>query len=232
MKKILIILVLILGVQAFAGEIHPCMNSNDALKLLQEGNERYMNMQFQRPHINKEILDELGKGQHPFAVIISCSDSRVPLEHIFDAGLGDLFEIKNAGNLIDDHVVGSVEYALSHLGTKLVVVMGHTSCGCISTAIEHPKHQTKQVHSLIDSVKPSIELAKKQKGDFNMNITRNNAVRGARLLAKQDKIIYEYIKNHEVVVIPALYDIKTGKVEFYTKDKINSSTMSQTYFAQ
>jgi carbonic anhydrase len=221
MQKLLFILILILftSLQVFAAE--HSTRPDEALKLLKEGNARYVSMEFERPHISKEILNELAKGQHPFAVIIACSDSRVPLEHIFDAGLGDLFEIKNAGNLIDNHVIGSVEYAVSHLGTKLVIVMGHTSCGCITTAIEHPKHQTRQVNSLLDSVKPAIELAKNQRGDFNLNVTKNNAVLGAQSLVK-DKIISSYVKEHGVVIIPALYDIKTGKVEFYTRDKISA----------
>ena len=202
------------AVPAFAEE--QGMDPYEALKLLREGNARYTNMEFERPHISKEILNELANGQHPFAVIIACSDSRVPLEHIFDAGIGDLFEIKNAGNVIDNHVTGSVEYAVSHLGVKLVIVMGHTSCGGIKTAVEHPKHQTKQINSIMDSVKPAIELAKKQRGDFNTNVTKNNAVLGAQALTK-DKVIKDYVEDHGVVIIPAMYDLKTGKVEFYTK---------------
>ncbi len=224
MKKILISLSILLtfSVQAIASEHHSGMSAEEALKLLQEGNVRYTSMKFKRPHVSIERLNELTNGQSPYAVVISCSDSRVPLEHIFDAGLGDIFEIKNAGNLTDHHVIGSVEYAVSHLGTKLVVVMGHTSCGCVKTAIEHPKHQTKEINSLVNSVKPAIGLAKKQEGDLNLNVTKNNAVLGAQALVKKDKVISEYVKVHDVVIIPALYDIKTGKVEFYLKDKITA----------
>ena len=211
--------------QTFASQDHPSMSPGDALKLLQEGNERYFNMEFKRPNVNKKKMNELVNGQSPFAVIITCSDSRVPLGHIFDTGLGDVFEIKNAGNLVDNHVLGSVEYAVSHLGTKLVVVMGHTSCGCVATAIEKPKRQTKQINSLIDSVKPAIKLSKNQEGDFTANVTKNNAILNAGLLVKRNRITHEYVEHHGVVIIPAMYDIKTGKVEFYKQEKIGTENL-------
>ena len=97
--------------------------------------ERFINNKLKHPDEDLKRRKEALKGQHPFAVILSCSDSRVPLEIIFDQGIGDIFEIKNAGNVLDDHVIGSIEYAVMHCGVKLVVIMGHQDCGAIAATL-------------------------------------------------------------------------------------------------
>jgi len=229
-KKFLITLAAIYAVasQTFAASHHEGLSPEVSLKLLREGNQRFVNMSFKRPNLNKTRMQKLAKeGQTPFAVVIACSDSRVSLEHIFDRGLGDLFEIKNAGNLIDDHVIGSVEYALAHLGTKLVVVMGHSCCGCVETAIADPEGETEYIQSLIKDVKPAIKMADTQTGDRVYNVAKNNAVLNAKILAESDRVIDEYIKNKGVVIVPAYYDLETGKVTFFTDEQITSQNIDK-----
>lgn len=207
-------------------ESHVIVSADDALKLLKEGNERFSQMNFERPNISKERLIALDKnGQNPFAIIVSCSDSRVPLAHVFDRGLGDLFEIKNVGNVIDQHVIGSVEYPLSCLDVKLVVVLGHSNCGFINTALTRPKGASEFFKSLIKSIEPAIRLARRQNGCSWFNVTKNNAILNAKALVKRDKVIRNHVQKNGVVIVPAYYSGASGKVEFYTENKISSESI-------
>src|SRR5207253_8806048 len=114
----------------------PAVAPAEAIAKLKEGNGRYASGRLQRSGQRTERRAELTKDQHPFAVIVSCSDSRVPPEIVFDQGLGDLFVVRVAGNVIDDHSLGSIEYAVDHLGVRLIVVLGHQSCGAVKAAKE------------------------------------------------------------------------------------------------
>ena len=198
------------------------LSADEALQKLQKGNAHFVKMHFKHPDVSLNRLHALEKGQHPFAVILSCSDSRVPPEIIFDQGLGDLFEVRNAGNVLDEHVIGSVEYAVAHLGVKLVVVMGHNECGAVKATVgacnadshaEHT-HESKYIKSLTDSITPSVALAKTQTGSLLDNAILNNAKASAKGLIESDPAIADYVKNHDVKIIPAIYNLHTGKVEF------------------
>lgn len=198
----------------------------DALQLLREGNKRFISSNFERPNQNKELILQLEKeGQHPFAVIVGCSDSRVPLTHIFDRGFGDLFEIKNAGNVIDDHVIGSVEYALSYLDVKLVVILGHSNCGFIKTALAHPKGDSRYFNSIVKELQSAIELSARQDGDIMYNVTKNNAIAYAKTLVKKDKSIFKQVKRKGVEIIPAYYNGESGKVEFFLDEKVSAENL-------
>lgn len=221
MKKILFI-VLVLGVlfggfsfikHAYTQNLSPINNADTALLKIKEGNKNFKKMHLKHPNLSKERLHALEKGQQPIAAILCCSDSRVPPEIIFDQGLGDLFEIRNAGNVLDDHVIGSVEYAVKHLGVKLVIVMGHENCGAVKAACSNI-HEDKYIESLTDFIKPSIEKAKTQKGDFYENVTKNNVQAAVKGLIEEDSVIADYVKNHGVKIIPAYYSLHTGEVEF------------------
>ena len=155
MKKITTTILLSLALLAntslcFANETEN-ISARKALKKLIEGNERFINSKLQHPDADLQTRKEALKGQHPFAVILSCSDSRVPLEIIFDQGIGDIFEIKNAGNVLDEHVIGSIEYAVMHCGVKLVLIMGHQDCGAIAATLSGVS-ETKYIQSLEDSI--------------------------------------------------------------------------------
>ena len=216
MKKILLFLMLF-GI--FCNNVCRAHNienisADEALKKLKQGNERFMHLHQKHPDESKKRRQEMLKGQHPFAVILSCSDSRVPLELIFDQGLGDLFEIKNAGNVLDDHVIGSIEYAVMHCGVKLIVIMGHQDCGAINATLSGVS-ETQYIKSLEDSIQPAIDKCK-QKG---LEITSDNVVKmhvmqDIEELMQKDHYLVNYMKKHKVKIVPAYYHLDTGKVEF------------------
>ena len=135
MKKFLIILAMFCFSNSCFAHSHNNLSASDALEKLKEGNQRFIEFKQKHPDEDKKRRQEMLKGQHPFVVILSCSDSRVPPELIFDQGLGDIFEIRNAGNVLDEHVIGSIEYAIMHLGVKLVVIMGHQDCGAVGATL-------------------------------------------------------------------------------------------------
>jgi carbonic anhydrase len=135
------------------------LSADEALLRLKAGNERFVAGHGRFPTVQKEILADLAKGQHPYAAILSCSDSRVPPELIFDAGFGELFVIRVAGNVMSPEVAGSLQYAGRHLRTPLFVVLGHTNCGAIHAAIEtrlRGKRQHSRIQLLVDSILPGL----------------------------------------------------------------------------
>ena len=150
MKKILLLSLMMfsMGFKVCASEHVEGIPAEEALKKLMDGNQRFVEMKQQHPDESLERRKEMREGQHPFAAILSCSDSRVPLELIFDQGFGDLFEIKNAGNVLDEHVIGSIEYAVMHAGVKLVVIMGHQDCGAVAATLSG-KYDTKFIKSFL-----------------------------------------------------------------------------------
>src|ERR1700761_5876610 len=138
------------------------ISAREALKLLREGNQRFVSEIPNRDTVESRARRlELAKGQEPFAAILGCSDSRVPVEIIFDQGLGDLFVIRVAGNIVAPSQVGSVEFAAEQFGTRLVVVLGHSNCGAINVTLEQlakpSEHQSRNLHSIVDLIRPSIE---------------------------------------------------------------------------
>ena len=192
------------------------ISADKALEKLIEGNKHFVEMKMEHPDCDKERRKEMINGQHPFAVVVSCSDSRVPLELIFDQGIGDIFEIKNAGNILDEHVIGSIEYAVVHLGVKLVVIMGHQDCGAVTAAVAHSK-ESKHIKSLVKTIEPAVKKAEKEKGCLLDNAIRHNAKIGVKNLLEEDKVIKKYVKKHNVKIIPAYYNLETGKVDFDIK---------------
>ena len=166
MKKFLITLAMIFFANSCFAHTDNNLSTEQALKKLQEGNKRFIEFKQKHPDENRKRRKEMLKGQHPFVVILSCSDSRVPPELIFDQGLGDIFEIRNAGNVLDDHVIGSIEYAVMHCGVKLIVIMGHQDCGAIAATLSGIS-ETKYIKSLEDSIMPAIDDCKKQGLEIN-----------------------------------------------------------------
>lgn len=178
-------------------------DSQKALELLKEGNARFVSGNLAPKDHYDEDRQRLCQGQHPFAVVLCCSDSRVVPEILFDQKLGDLFVIRNAGNVVDDDVLGSIEYAVEHLGTPLVVVLGHSCCGAVTATCqggELPGH----IQDIAKRIKPSID-----KGCCVNDNARRHAERMAQLI-KNDPIV-EHMKTK---VVAAFYDIASGKVEW------------------
>ncbi len=202
---------LALAVAAVSAEEHPVgMPADKAMTLLIEGNQRYVGHRENHPNATPRRRHDLAGSQHPFAVIVGCSDSRVPPELVFDAGLGDLFVIREAGNVVDDVVLGSVEYAVVHLGVKLILVLGHESCGAVTAAVKH----TGEAHitSIVNAIQPAVEESKGQPGDAVHNCVVANARLVAKRIRESNPVIAEAVSHDDVKVQAAVYDLETGKV--------------------
>ena len=191
---------------------------NTPLEQLAAGNARFVEGKATHFHESIERRSEVAKGQHPFAVIVGCADSRVPPELVFDQGLGDLFVVRVAGEVLGDASIGSIEYAVEHLGCELVVVLGHERCGAVDAVVKGgdlPGH----LSAFTPAILPVIEAAKKKGGDVLDNAVRANAARVARQLAECEPILSEFVHLQKLQVVGARYDLDTGVVEFFDAKK-------------
>lgn len=188
------------------------ITSDEALIKLLEGNKRFVEFKQNHPHQNETRLKEVSSSQNPFAIIVGCSDSRVPPEIIFDQGIGDLFIIRNAGNVVDNFAIASIEYAVEHLDVKLIVVLGHERCGAVDATIMGG-HLPGQLNRLTDEIKPAINSAKRLTGDLLTNVIYANTKRIEDQISSSEDIIKEFIQHKGLKVVSAYYDLDTGKVE-------------------
>ena len=192
----------------------PAVAPAEAIAKLKEGNGRYASGKLQHPGQTTERRAELTKDQHPFAVIVSCSDSRVPPEIVFDQGLGDLFVVRVAGNVIDDHSLGSIEYAVDHLGARLIVVLGHQSCGAVKAAKETIAAKSKapgHIQSLVTAIQPAVEATAKSDLGATVEANVKNVVQALRT---STPILKPKVDSGEVQVIGGYYSLDTGAVTF------------------
>ena len=186
-------------------------SADQALARLMEGNKRYVRHKEQHPDESMARRKELETSQHPFAVILGCADSRVPPELLFDQGLGDLFVIRVAGNLVDDDVLGSIEYAVEHLDTKLIMVLGHEKCGAVSAAVEGgdvPGH----LKALVEAIQPSVDATRNDPGDRVHNCVIANARRVAGQIRASEPVLKEAVDKGGLKVVAADYALDSGKV--------------------
>ena len=212
MKKSWSYLILLLaGVGAWAQEPAAGPAADEALAKLMAGNQRYVRHEQQHPNQSLARRKELGAGQHPFAVIVGCADSRVSPELLFDQGLGDLFVIRVAGNIVNDAVLGSIEYAVEHLGTKLVMVLGHEKCGAVSAAVEGGI-AAGHIKAVVAAIQPSVEACGKESGDSIHNCVIANARRAARQVRESEPLLKDAVEKHGVKVVAADYALDSGKV--------------------
>lgn len=182
---------------------------------LVEGNKRFVN-NINSDHDHLEMINETREGQYPFAVILSCMDSRTSVELIFDQGLGDLFSIRVAGNIVNDDILASIEYAIKYVGSKVLMVLGHTECGAIKSA----KAGVKDGHitSLLDRIQPSIAKAMlKDDGDhlFSDNAAYANVENSMEEILTRSEIVKQMFKNGEIGLVGGVYNIETGQVDFF-----------------
>jgi carbonic anhydrase len=185
---------------------------DQALQRLVEGNQRYVANELKHPDQTAERRADLVKGQSPFAIVLTCADSRVAPEIIFDQGLGDLFVLRNAGNILDDHTLGSIEYAVEHLHVNLIIVLGHEQCGAVSAAAAGG-HAPGHIRSVVEALEPAVEQAKDQPGDKIDNSVRANARRMAEIITRVEPILNEAVKAGKLKVVSARYDLKSGQVD-------------------
>lgn len=190
-----------------------------ALDLLKEGNLRFVN----NLKANRNLLqqaNETSDGQHPFATILSCIDSRTSAEIIFDQGLGDIFSIRVAGNIINEDILGSMEFACKLAGSKIIVVLGHNKCGAIRGACDHVEmgHLTgllSKIQPAIDSEKTIAEDRTSSNEDYVSKVTLINVKQAIKNISQKSPILKEMIDNGEIQVVGGVHDLVTGKVEFY-----------------
>lgn len=185
---------------------------DEALAKLLEGNVRYVEQQRLNPNQSDERRDSLIGGQSPYAIILGCSDSRVPPEIIFDQGLGDLFVIRVVGNVVDDIVLASIEYAAEHLHTPLLMVLGHTNCGAVGAALQDDELDG-HLPSIAQAIEEAVESSRDAEGDTLDMTIRAHARITAEHLRESEPILKGLVDGRKLKVVAAYYDLDTGLVE-------------------
>ncbi len=199
--------------------------AQEALQRLREGNQRFVSdIRSHSPLTDQKRRRELLTGQTPFAIILGCSDSRVPAEIIFDQGLGDLFVIRVAGNIVAPSQIGSVEFAAEQFGTRLVVVLGHSKCGAVSATLEELRRPTENrsphLRSIVDRIRPSVETLLETELHQDPDALLHHAVRAnirnaANHLRHGSQILEHLMQKDGLLIVGAEYSLETGAVEFF-----------------
>ena len=196
----------------------------DALKRLRDGNARFVSGRRNREaQPNETRRAEIADGQEPFAIILGCSDSRVPAELVFDQGLGDLFVIRVAGNIVAPSQIGSVEFAAALYHTRLVVVLGHTQCGAVLATLDELQqpmdNQSNNIRSIVDRIRPSVEPLLSDESPHGSELLLQRAVRAnveysVNQLRHGSEILEALVENDSLLIVGAEYSLETGEVEF------------------
>lgn len=207
--------------KAHTKETQATMTPDKALQYLKEGNQRFQN----NLKANRNLLEQVNdtsEGQFPFATILSCIDSRVSAELVFDQGLGDIFSVRIAGNFINEDILGSMEFACKLAGTKLLVVLGHTSCGAVKGACDHAR--MGNLTALINKIEPAVDavqepmdksLRNSSNLEFVDNVAKKNVHMAIENIRKDSPILAEMEENKEILIVGAMYDISSGEVSFF-----------------
>ncbi|MEX2049285.1 MAG: carbonic anhydrase [Gemmatimonadota bacterium] len=200
------------------------ISAPDALQRLQDGNQRFVSERHRQRRPGQSRRDELVEGQEPFAIILGCSDSRVPAEIVFDQGLGDLFVIRVAGNVVAPSQIGSVEFAAERFGTGLVVVLGHSQCGAVLATLEQlerPREsRSPNLRSIVDRIRPAVEeLIDASAHDISdalvQRAVRANIRASVNQLRHGSEILERLIERHGLLVVGAEYSLESGVVDFF-----------------
>ncbi len=207
--------------KAHTKETQLTMTPQKALQFLKDGNHRFEN----NLKANRNLLQQVNEttdGQFPFATILSCIDSRVSAELIFDQGLGDIFSIRIAGNFVNEDILGSMEFASKLAGTKLILVLGHTSCGAVKGACDHAR--LGNLTALIKKIEPAVAEVKEPKDDslrnsknleFVDSVAEKNVEMTIDRIRAESPILAEMERNNEIDIVGGMYDVSTGNVKFY-----------------
>lgn len=208
----------LVGVAAFASGGGVGVSADEALQKLMDGNERYVKQQMTASKLcDSATRQSLAKGQKPYAVILTCSDSRVPPEIVFDKGLGEIFVIRVAGNVPDPIVLGSIEYAAEHIGSPLVMVLGHERCGAVTAAVDAKGKPEGNIGAIVTAIAPAVKQAKKHyTGKDKAQLVENAVDINARLVAanltKQSAVLDHLVKAGKLKIVTAKYDLDDGTV--------------------
>ena len=200
-------------------EMQAAITPSMALELLKEGNKRFVS----NLKVNRNLLqqaNETSDGQHPFAVILSCIDSRTSAELIFDQGLGDIFSVRIAGNIINEDILGSMEFACKVAGSKIIVVLGHTKCGAVKGACDHV--EMGNLTALLTKIRPAVDgetMTKENRNSNNSifveNVATINVKQTVKSITERSPILKEMIESGQIRIVGGTHDIMTGEVTFY-----------------
>jgi carbonic anhydrase len=224
MKKISLVMLVILvaaalAVPSLATTAVPGISADEALRLLKEGNVRYADGKLQHPRQDRARRAlTAAQGQHPLAAVLTCADSRVPAEIVFDQGIGDLFVVRVAGNVAATDEIGSIEYAVDHLAVPVVVVLGHTQCGAVTAVLDNTK-LPPNIANLVEPIKPAVAKAREANPQVAKDVLLKAAITGNVWQATEDMlrlspIIRERVKDGRARVVGALYDLDSGQVQW------------------
>jgi len=210
------IILCFLSITALSADEGSGISGEHALEKLMDGNARFTSGNVAHPDQSLERRSELIAGQHPFAVVVGCSDSRIPPEVVFDQGLGDLFVIRTAGQVMDNVTIASIEYAVEHLGVALVVVLGHDSCGAV-TAVVKGGEVEGHLDSLVDYIAPAVHEAKETGNESELldNSIDNNIFNIVDELEASEPVLSEKVEAGELMIVGARYHLDSGEVEIF-----------------
>jgi carbonic anhydrase len=215
MKQFKVLLALLMVV-VFSGSVFAVSAGDESLQKLMDGNKRYVEGKLANKDLGASKRNELSsKGQKPFAIVITCSDSRVPPELLFDQGLGDVFVIRVAGNVVDPIALGSVEYGAEHLHAPLVFILGHTKCGAVTATLEAKGEPEGNIGAIVKKIQPAAAVAKKKGGSKDEMLEtaiHENMKNVYKDLMNKSTIIPELVHEGKVKIVAGEYDITTGKV--------------------
>lgn len=201
-------------------ETQKSVSPKTAIEVLKNGNQRFLQNNQVSRNLSGQVTDT-STGQYPFATVLSCIDSRVSSEIIFDQGIGDIFSIRIAGNFVNKDILGSMEFACKLAGTPLIVVLGHTSCGAVKGACDHA--QLGNLTGMLDKIMPAVDavtepadaqVRNSKNIDFVNNVAEKNVGLNIQRILSESPVIAEMVENKEVEIVGAMYDIKTGAVSF------------------
>ena len=185
---------------------------NNAQEILKTGNERFVKNLRSTKNFQEQVITTSG-GQYPFAVVLSCIDSRVPAEIVFDQGIGDLFSVRVAGNIVNEDILGSIEYGCKVAGSKIIVVLGHTKCGAITSACKHV--ELGNITALLSKIEPAVKKVNKEVSDASIEETAIvNVELSMERIRKESPILKEMEKNGEIKIVGASYNVSNGVVTF------------------
>jgi len=214
--------------RTFNKELQQQITPLQALEILKEGNKRFIS----NLKMNRNLLQQVNDtrdGQWPFAVVLSCIDSRTSAELVFDQGLGDIFSIRIAGNIITDEILGSMEFGCNQAGAKIIVVLGHTRCGAIKGACDHARlgnltKLIKKIEPAVAQEKFTLENRTSDNAEFVDNVARINVQMNVAQIIEQSPIIKEMVEQGQIAIIGAMYDVAIGQVEFYESTMLLKET--------
>lgn len=227
MRKIWLLFIVSMWSLLGVVSIYAGNHADEALKRLMDGNQRFASDRPAAKNLGDARRKELTKGQHPFAVVLSCSDSRVPPEHLFDQGLGDIFVVRTAGNTIDKISIGSIEYGIEHLHAPLLLILGHQQCGAVQAAMESygkpqkvkGSHGKDSIGEIINKIMPAVKQARNsaQPGDVLDHAIQGNMRNVYSELMKKSPVVKELIRSGKLKVVLAEYYLESGEVKILDK---------------